>query len=73
MQTMNFLTNLELAHKGKGKLPVEMNPVEILKETGMSLTEQRKQPASFIDLVILDIQVKRRVEQLAIQKANRRK
>ena len=68
---MTFLTKLELAHKGKGSLPVEMNPIEILKETGMSLTEQHKQPASFIELIILDMQTKRRVEKAATKRANR--
>ena len=72
MPMMTFLETLELAHKGKGTLPPEMNPVEILKETGMSLTEQNQQPASFIQLLMLDIQTKRRVDKAA-QKAAERK
>lgn len=68
----NFQTKLELAHKGKGNIPVEMIEVEIMKDTGMSLTEQRKQPAWFIELVILDIQTKRRVEAAEIKKAKRK-
>ena len=44
MPTKTFLVRLELAHKGKGKVPAEMLEIEILKETGMSLTEQHKQP-----------------------------
>lgn len=70
---MIFLINLELAHKGKRKIPIEMNEVEILKETGMSLTEQRKQPAAFIELLILDIQVGRQVKNAEIERVNRRK
>ncbi len=60
-----------MAHKGKGRVPAEMLEVEILKETGMSLTEQRKQPAWFIELLVLDTQIKRQVENAAIKRANR--
>jgi hypothetical protein len=38
----------------------------------MSLTEQRKQPTSFIELIILDIQVKREVETATKKRAQRR-
>ncbi len=70
---MTFLDNLELAHKGKGNLPPEMWPIEILKETGMSLTEQRRQPAWFLELIMLDLQTKRRVESAAVKRSNRGK
>lgn len=67
-----FRLRLELAHKGKGKVPLEMLEVEILKETGMSVTEQHKQPTSFMELVILDTQIKRQVEAAEIKRANRK-
>jgi len=49
-----------------------MLEVEILKETGMSVTEQHKQPTSFMELVILDTQIKRQVEAAEIKRANRK-
>jgi hypothetical protein len=58
-------------HKGKAKAQPEMMPIEILRETGMSLTEQRKQPAWFIDLLMTDIRIKRQVENAEIKRANR--
>lgn len=69
---LTFLDRLEAAHKGKGTLPPEMISIEILRETGMSFTEQRKQPAHLIELLVLDIVVKRRVDKAAIARAERK-
>jgi hypothetical protein len=48
-----------------------MTPVIILNETGMSLTEQRKQPLSFMRLVMLDINAKRAAENEKARKQKR--
>jgi hypothetical protein len=50
-----------------------MTPVEILKETGLSLIEQRQQPAWFMELVITDMWTKRRVENAQIKRAKRKR
>lgn len=61
-----------MAHKGKGTVPEIMLPVEIMREhPHLTLTEQRKQPAWFMELVIKDMQVKRLTDKAAIKKANK--
>ena len=68
-----FQRKLTASYNGSGKLPPEMTQVEILKETGMSFTEQNKQPTSFIELIILDIQIKRQVEAAKAKRRERRR